>query len=195
MGKARGQQPPKVALKPAAVKASKPAAVKASKSAAVTASKLSVGDAPSIQPEATDVSATGQTVIPVVAEFLEIGKRVIDTGRGVRVSKTVRELEHVVDEPLNQDELQVERVAINRYLDPSESPSIRQEDDVTVVPILEEVLVTEKRLLLKEEVRITRVRRQTSQPQRVLLRAEEVLVERFDETDPSTQASASASTK
>ena len=129
-----------------------------------------------------------QNVIPVVADSLIVGTRLIETGRGVRVQKTVLEQEHVVDEPLNQDELHVERVAINRLIEASEVPSIRQEEDVTVVPILEEVLVTEKRLLLKEEVRITRVHRQVRQPQRVLLRTEQVSVEHFDETDASMKA-------
>jgi len=179
MVKARERLPPKGAPRPPAAKASKPTAVRASKPAAAKVSKT---------PIATNLPVEGKTVIPVTAEFLEIGKRLIETGRGVRVSKTVREQEHVVDEPLNQDELHVERVAINRLIEASEVPSIRQEEDVTVVPILEEVLVTEKRLLLKEEVRITRVHRQVRQPQRVLLRTEQVSVEHFDETDASMKA-------
>ena len=35
--------------------------------------------------------------------------------------------------------------------------------------------------MLKEEVRITRVRREVHKPQRVVLRSEQVSVERFDE--------------
>jgi len=181
MAKARERRPLKGASKPPEAKASKPTALRASKVAAVKVSKA---------PIATKPPADGKTVIPVAAEFLEIGKRLIETGRGVRVSKIVRENEHVVDEGLNQDELHVERVPINRFIEASEVPSIRQEEDVTVVPILEEVLVTEKRLFLKEEVRITRVRRQVRQPQRVVLRTEQVSVEHFDETGASMKAGA-----
>jgi stress response protein YsnF len=46
--------------------------------------------------------------------------------------------------------------------------------------VLEEVLVVEKRLLLKEEVRITKRRIETHMPQRVILRREEVAVERIN---------------
>lgn len=152
------------------------------------AQKQATKNGPKPPSDDTNLPAPDRTVIPLAAEFLEIGKRLIDTGHGVRVSKTVREKEHLVDETLNQDELHVERVAINRFVEASEIHSIRQEEDVTVVPILEEVLVTEKRLLLKEEVRITRVRRQVRQPQSVVLRAEEVSVEHFEETAVNASA-------
>jgi uncharacterized protein (TIGR02271 family) len=131
--------------------------------------------------EVDQVAPTSTVVIPLAAESLEIGKRVVDTGRGVRVTKTVSEREELVDEPLEEDELRVERVPINQVLQPHETPVARQEGDVTVIPVLEEVVVTEIRRMLKEEVRITRVRREVHKPQRVVLRSEQVSVERFDE--------------
>jgi stress response protein YsnF len=51
-----------------------------------------------------------------------------------------------------------------------------------VVPVLEEVLVVQKQLRLKEEVRITRHRREAHAPQTIVLRSEEVEVERFDDS-------------
>lgn len=50
-----------------------------------------------------------------------------------------------------------------------------------VVPVLEEIMVVEKRTILKEELRITSTRREVREPQRVVLRKEEVSVEHFDE--------------
>ena len=73
---------------------------------------------------------------------------------GVRLVKKVTEHEETVDLPLLRADVQVERVPINRVV--LEAPPSRQEGDTLIVPILEEVLVTEKRLMLKEEVRITR---------------------------------------
>jgi hypothetical protein len=64
-------------------------------------------------------------------------------------------------------------------------PSVRQEGDVTIVPVLTEIIVTEKRTVLKEELRITRVRRQSKEPQRVVLRSEKVSAEKFDENQAS----------
>jgi len=49
-----------------------------------------------------------------------------------------------------------------------------------IVPILEEVVVVEKRLMLKEELHISKQRIETHKPQRVTLRSEEVNVERID---------------
>ena len=56
---------------------------------------------------------------------------------------------------------------------------MRSEEDTLIIPVLEEVLVVEKRLLLKEEVRITK-REETHTPQRVTLRREEAAVERIN---------------
>jgi uncharacterized protein (TIGR02271 family) len=86
------------------------------------------------------------------------------------------------------DEVVVERVPINRVV---EGPvSVRSEEDTLVIPLLEEVLVVEKRLLLKEEIRITKQRVETHAPQRVTLRREEAVVERInpkgDESNPCT---------
>lgn len=122
-----------------------------------------------------------QMTFPVMEEEAQVSRRVIDTGRGVRIHKTVRGREQVVDPPLIRDELEVEHVSIGRVIGDNEAPATRYDGDTLVVPVLEEVLVVQKQLLLKEEVRITRHRRPVRLPQRVELRSEQVTVERFDE--------------
>lgn len=122
-----------------------------------------------------------QMRFPVMEEGVQVTKRVVDTGRGVRVRKTVSEHEHLIDEPLLQDELTVEHVPIGRVVDESSPPQTRYEGDTLVVPVLEEVLVVQKQMRLKEEVRITRHRHAVQVPQSVVLRSEHVSVERFDE--------------
>ncbi len=118
-----------------------------------------------------------QLVLPVITEELEVHKRTVTSG-GVRIKKLVSEREEVVDEPLLRDEVNVERVPVNQYL--NEAASVRYEGDVMIIPVLEEVLVVEKRLLLKEELRVTRRQVTKSQPQTVTLRSEEVQVERLN---------------
>jgi stress response protein YsnF len=61
------------------------------------------------------------------------------------------------------------------------APPVRTEGDVTIVPVLEEVLVVEKRLVLKEELRIRRSRRQETEEIPVRLRKQRAVVERSDE--------------
>ena len=122
-----------------------------------------------------------QTVIPVLQEELEVGTRRVETGAGIRVEKTVEEREERVDEPLTKEEVEVERIPVNRAV---EGPvAVRYEGDTMIVPVLEEVLVLEKRLVLKEEIRITRRQREFHDPQRIVLRREHATVERIEDPD------------
>ena len=116
-------------------------------------------------------------VVPVLRDVLDVHTNAVETGR-VRIRKIVREHEEVVDPPLLREEAVIERVPINRIVD---GPiSTRSEEDTLIIPVLEEVLVIEKRLLLKEEIRITTRREETHAPQRVTLRREEATVERIN---------------
>jgi uncharacterized protein (TIGR02271 family) len=114
-------------------------------------------------------------VIPVMEETLEVQKRQVETG-SVRITKTVREHEEIIDEPLLRETVDVQRVAVNRFIEAS--VAVRFENDTMVMPVVEEVLVVEKRLLLKEELHIRRHQTTIHQPQTVVRRNEEVLVER-----------------
>ncbi|HZH30480.1 MAG TPA: YsnF/AvaK domain-containing protein [Pyrinomonadaceae bacterium] len=119
-------------------------------------------------------------VMPVVAETLDVQKRKVDTG-GVRIRKVVHEREEVVDEPLMREEVQVKRVPINRVV---EAPvPVRHVGNTMIISLLEEVLVVEKRLMLKEELHITKGEIETYKPQRVTLRTEEAVVERVGEDE------------
>lgn len=116
-------------------------------------------------------------VIPVIEEQLSVFNREVESG-GVRITKVIREHEEVVDEPLLREDVQVERVPVERYVDgPVE---VRYEGDTTIIPVVEEVLVVEKRLLLKEELHVTKKRREVREPETVTLRREEVEIERLE---------------
>ena len=141
--------------------------------------ELSQGRLNTMQANQTDTM-----VLPVIAEELEVSKRRVESGR-VRISKKVQEHEETINEPLLHDEVQVERVPINQVA--TANPTVRYEGDTMIIPILEEVLVVEKRLMIKEEVRVTRHQTTTEgQPQTVILRTEEVTVERLDGNGNST---------
>ncbi len=116
--------------------------------------------------------------IPVVEETLDVQKRTVTTGI-VRIDKTVEERTEAVDEPLFRDQVSVERRAVNRAVLASEPPGIRYEGDTMIVPVLEEVLVVEKRLMLKEELLIHREKTEFRAPQHVVLRREQVAIDRI----------------
>jgi uncharacterized protein (TIGR02271 family) len=121
-------------------------------------------------------------VVPVVAEQLAVGTRAVDTGRGVRVHKTVVEQPVTIDERLARDEVEVRHVPVDRIVALEEAPANRYEGDTLIVPVLEEVLVVERRVRIKEELHITRIRREEQYREEVTLKAEQVRVERFDES-------------
>jgi uncharacterized protein (TIGR02271 family) len=116
-------------------------------------------------------------VIPVVHEELAVDRRVVDSESGVRVHKRVSTQEHHVDEPVLRDDVRVERIPLNAVV--REAPPVRYEGDTTIIPVCEEVVVVEKRLLLKEELRITRTTSQARHTETVPLRYEHVEVEHF----------------
>ncbi len=124
-------------------------------------------------------AATEETVIPVLQEEVQVDKRKVETAK-VRIKTTVTERQETVDLPLLREEVEVRRVPINRPVDgPVE---MRQEGDTLIVPLLEEVLVVQKQLLLKEEVHISKKRTEQHQPEQVTLRSEQVSVERIEQT-------------
>lgn len=116
-------------------------------------------------------------VLPVIAETLQVGTRAAVTGE-LRVRTVVQTREETVDQPLKREELRVERVARNVYVDAV--PETRDDGETMIIPLVEEVLVVERRLMLREELHITRVRSTFHSPQTVTLRREEVIVERVD---------------
>ncbi len=119
----------------------------------------------------------GLMVIPVIEEQLDIDKREVQ--RTVRISKTVEARDVEVNEALRSESIDIERVPVNRYID---SPlPVREENGTTIISLVEEVLVVEKRWLLREEIRISR--REAIEPfnEVYTLRREDVHVERDGE--------------
>jgi uncharacterized protein (TIGR02271 family) len=123
----------------------------------------------------------GAVTIPVHQEELRVGTRRVDTGAGVRINKSVTERPVEIDEILRHDELSVTHVPIDRIIAPADAPVSRYEGETLVIPVLEEVLVVERRLRIKEELHITKAQRETRHAETVFLKSEEVSVERFDE--------------
>ena len=134
---------------------------------------------------ANETVQDSEVVVPVVREELRLGKRRVDTGRGVRIHKTVVEHTRHFEQALLRDALDVKHIPVDKIVPLSEAPSMRQEGDTLIVPVLEEILVVEKRLRIKEEVHITRSTRHASHAGTLVLREEQVSVERFDDSlDP-----------
>ena len=116
--------------------------------------------------------------LPLAREELQVGKRSVQTAT-VRIRKVVREHEEIVDQRLLHEEVEVQRVPVNREIDAPAQP--RYEGEVLVIPVMEERLV--KRLVLTEELHVRRKRLERPHRERVVLRSEEPEVQRKgDET-------------
>lgn len=122
-------------------------------------------------PEDQSESTPGK-VIPVIEESIRVSKKWVETGK-VHISKKVSEHNEVVDIPLNHEQVTIERVEVNEFVD-SLPPAVRYEGEVMIIPVLKEVVV--KRILVVEEIRVTRKQVQTHTRQEVKLKKEEIRV-------------------
>lgn len=130
--------------------------------------------------------------IALAEEHAEITKHAIERGR-VIVRTHTESRDELVEIALRQEDVTVERVPVG--LPVEVAPAMREEDGVLIVPVLEEQLVVSTRLVLKEEIRITRQARTEVVQQTVSLRSERAVIERPQGRpgSPSTQEAESGS--
>lgn len=127
-------------------------------------------------------------VVPVVEEHASVSTRRVETGE-VEIRASTRERLERVEAPLVVETVDVQRVPRNVVVDTM--PAVRTEGDTTVIPVVEEELVVAKRLVLREEVHVTRRRTERRYVAEVPVAAREVRVERRTPAD-SGAADASA---
>jgi stress response protein YsnF len=128
-----------------------------------------------------------EATLQLSEETARVNKRLVETGRVV-IRTVVDEAEQLAKATLATDTVEVTHVPVNREV--SVAPAVRSENGVTIIPVLEEIMVVEKRLLLKEELHVRR--RTTKQPIEfpVKLRKERAVVERIA-TDPTNKTRSS----
>jgi stress response protein YsnF len=118
--------------------------------------------------------------LALTEEQVHVEKRLVTTGK-VRVHTTVDVSDELVTQDLTADEVWVSRVPIDRYVDAV--PQVRTEGNLTIVPVLEEVLVVQTKLLLKEEIHIQRSVTRESVTETVPIRKQRVVVESTKEAE------------
>ena len=121
------------------------------------------------------VDSSAET-LAVVEEALRVDKREVTAGR-VRVRTQTDTVEEMARATLDEETVEVTRVPIGR--DVEAAPAVRTEDGVVIIPVMEEVLVVEKRLVLKEELHIRRQVTQENVEVPVTLRKQRAVVERL----------------
>lgn len=133
--------------------------------------------------ELGDEAPSESRPVRLLAEQLSVARERVETGR-VRVQVVTREHEELVDVPLVREHVEVERVAVNRPVD--SIPPTRRDGDTTIVPVVEEVLILQRRLILKEELHVRLVRTTEQHQERVVLRRQEAVITRIPAEKPET---------
>jgi uncharacterized protein (TIGR02271 family) len=114
-------------------------------------------------------------VLRLAEERLSVGKRVVETGR-VRVRRSTTEKVQKVDVPLSSDTYEVRRVPIGKEV--KKTPAVRETKTEIIIPVVEEVLVVERRLVLREELHIRKVRSVQRHTEEFTLRVQNATVDR-----------------
>ena len=144
---------------------------------------------PGVVQAAAGAALDEPALLRLLAEELSVEKETVETGR-VHVSTHTVSREALVDEDLARERVEIETVPVGRRIE--KFPEVRQEGDVTIVPVVEEVLFVERRLVLKEEIRIRKVRTTERYQEKVMLRHQEAVVTRRQEDTGNADASLAA---
>jgi hypothetical protein len=85
-----------------------------------------------------------------------------------RVRRRVVSDDHDIETPVWRERITVEKVPIDTFVD--RVPEVRKEGDLLIVPCVEEVVVTERRLHLREELRIRVIRERVVDRRTIVVR-------------------------
>jgi uncharacterized protein (TIGR02271 family) len=123
------------------------------------------------------VPGSGDVALPLYAEDVTVDRRKVEQGT-VRVSVQTNARERLVNEEVMHTRVEVKRIPIGRIV--QAAPPMRTEGDTIIIPVMEETIVVERRLVLKEEIILQRVH--TTEPYRenITLREQEAVIERTD---------------
>ena len=116
-------------------------------------------------------------VVPLLQEEMQIEKRQVSTGK-VRIRTIVDLVDEIASATLSEEQVSVTRVPVGQVV--TEVPAVRTENGITIIPVLEEVLVIEKQLVLREELHIRRDVTTETVEVPVTLRRQRADVERFE---------------
>ncbi|HEY0071733.1 MAG TPA: YsnF/AvaK domain-containing protein [Chloroflexia bacterium] len=130
-------------------------------------------------------------VVPLVDEYLEVHKQWVQSGE-VIVRRSVQTSRQTIPVELQHEEVQVDRVPMNRPVAYGEQTQPWWDGEVMVVPVIEEEIVVSKRLVLREEVRISK--RKVSRQETVsdTIRSQQVHIDTTGTLAPRTDDNSTA---
>lgn len=131
--------------------------------------------------DSESISTSEAVVIPVIEEEVVVGRRIVETGK-IRVVKSTNHEMQTIKTPSIVEDVEVKRVSIDQTI---EEPAVtREEGDVTIIPVMEEVIVVTKKLVLKEEIHLIRRKREVPCSQEIQLKKERVHIKKLKAKPP-----------
>ena len=112
-----------------------------------------------------------EEVLPIVEERVRLEKRVRE-GRTVTVRTRPIHETVVLSEPVVKERVTIERVPVGQVID--EVPQVREDGDLTVIPVVEERVRVVVELVLTEEIHMRRTREETVSTHEVERRRTEI---------------------
>lgn len=125
-----------------------------------------------------------ETILRLFAEKVSIGKMRVTTGR-VGVSVVTRKKQLPVNGLLSSETAEIECVPLGVPVE--RIPEVRSEGDTLIVPVVDEILRIERQLILKEEIRIRRVRSSRVHQELVTIREQKVSIRRQSRTQEAAE--------
>ena len=129
-----------------------------------------------VLPDEPATQVMDEAVLRLLVEELSVGKQVLETGR-LRVRRVTRERTEDVEVDEEHVEVEFERVPVGQVVE--ERPAMRETEDTIIIPVVEEIVVIERRLLLKEEIHVRKTRRVERRSEQVTLRSQDAEVLRL----------------
>jgi len=123
-----------------------------------------------------------ERVIPIIEEQLRIDKKIIEKAR-YTFDKEVAEEQVELNIPLNQEHITIEKKEINQYVETA-PPAVRYEGDTMIISVLREEAVIVKKLMLVEELHVTRHSSEEMHSSTHTVRKEKIIINKIEKLTP-----------
>jgi len=124
--------------------------------------------------------ARSENTVPLAEERVELGTKKVVDRRG-RITRSTRADEKLLETELTHQDAVIKRVLKNEAVKPGNIPQIRQEGDVTIIPVFEERVEIVKYYVLTEEVHVIKNLRKETHQENITLRSQEINISTEDE--------------
>lgn len=121
-----------------------------------------------------------KNTVSLAEERVELGtKKVFD--RRVRITRSTRADEKLIEAELTHEDALIKRISINEAVSPGNIPQVRQEGEVTIIPVIEERVEIVKYYVLTEEIHVIKKIRKETHQENIILRSQEINISTEDE--------------